>query len=152
MKKSGLAGVLTATVLSSGFMFAQELTRENPFPGSVSEVQSALFDTNKPVSLTGTISQEISRPTTNMTYLYFRMMVNGTIWTVQIRDQQLRNLAQFCDTCLGDDYTPEMARLKIGTTVIVNGYETKQHDRRLLLIPVSGPNTIAGMVVSDSKN
>ena len=147
MKTRCLPGVLTAIVVFSGLMSAQELTRENPFPETSAQ---SVFDTSKTVTLTGTISQEISRPTSNLSYLFFRLSVSGTTWTIQIRDQQLRNLAVPA-LSLADDYTPEMGRLKVGTTVIVNGYETKQHDRRLLLVPEFGPNTIAGMRVPDGK-
>jgi len=127
-------------------MFAQELTSENPFPETAGQSQSSVFDTSKPLTLTGTISQEISRPTSNLSYLFFRVSANGTTWTIQIRDQQLRNLAVPA-LSLVDDYTPEMGRLKVGTTVVVKGYETKQRDHRLLLVPDFGPNTIAGMRV-----
>jgi hypothetical protein len=150
MKRRCLPGVLTAIVVFSGLMSAQELTRENPFPETSVQSQSSVFDTSKAVTLTGTISQEISRPTSNLSYLFFRVSVDGTIWTIQIRDQQLRNLAVPA-LSLVDDYTPEMGRLKVGTTVIVKGYETKQRDHRLLLVPDFGPNTIAGMRVSDGK-
>jgi len=152
MKRLCLAGVLTATVVFSGMMFGQEQTRENPFPEAPEQAQSSVFDTSKPLTLTGIISQEISRPISNPSYLFFRVSVNGTTWTIQIRDLQLRNLVVGCDLCLTDDYTPEMGRLKVGTTVIVKGYETKQHDRRLLLVPESGPNTVAGMRVTAPKN
>jgi hypothetical protein len=150
MRRRCLPGVLSVIVVFSGLMFAQELTSENPFPDTAAQSQSSVFDTSKPVTLTGTISQEISRPTSNLSYLFFRLLVDGTTWTIQIRDQQLRNLAVSA-LSLTDDYTPEMGRLKVGTTVIVKGYETKQHDRRLLLVPDFGPNTIAGMRVSDGK-
>jgi hypothetical protein len=149
MKRLCLAGVLTVTFVFSGLMFGQELTSENPFPEATDQSQSSVFDTSKPVTLTGTISQEISRPTSNLSYLFFRVLVNGTTWTIQIRDQRLRSFVPALS--LVDDYTPEMGRLKVGTTVIVKGYETKQRDRRLLLVPDFGPNTIAGMRVTDGN-
>jgi hypothetical protein len=150
MKRLCLPGVLIAIVVFSGLMFAQVLTSENPFPETADQSQSSVFDTSRPVTLTGTISQEISRPTSNLSYLFFRVSVNGTNWTIQIRDQQLRNFVVPA-LSLADDYTPEMGRLKVGTAVIVKGYETKQRDHRLLLVPEFGPNTIAGMRVSDGK-
>jgi TonB family protein len=110
-----------------------------------------VFDTSRPVTLTGTISQMISRPTSNLSYLFFRISMNGTNWTIQIRDQQLRILAVPALSLVGD-YTPEMSRLKVGTTVIVKGYETKQRDRRLLLVPEIGPNAISGIRVSDAPS
>ena len=131
---------VTAMLLFAGLSSAQVLTRENPFPeqGTPSQV----FDTSKSISLTGTIAQEISR-SSDLSYLFLRVLVDGTTWTVQLKGPKL-----FCDLCLIDDYTPEMARVKVGTTVTLKGYETKQHDRRLLLIPTSGPATIAGMVLA----
>jgi hypothetical protein len=152
MNRMCLAGVLTATLAFSGRMFSQELTREDPFPETAGQSQFSVFDTSKTLTLTGTISQEISRPASNASYLFFRVSVNRTIWTIQIRDLQLRNLVAGCSLCLTDDYTPEMGRLKAGTTVTVKGYETKRHDRRLLLVPESGPNTIAGMRVTGVGN
>jgi hypothetical protein len=152
MKRLRIVGVLTATLVFSGLSLAQVLTPDNPFPESATQSQSLLFDTSKTVTLVGNISQEISRPTSNLSYLFFRIVVNGTTWTIQIHDQQLRNLAQLCDTCLGDDYTPEMSRIKTGTLVTVKGYESKQHDHRLLLIPVSGRGTTAGMILNRGNN
>src|SRR4051812_18700000 len=113
MKRLCLAGVLAVTVVFSGAMYAQELTRENPFPEAPGLSQSIVFDTSKTLTLTGTISQEISRSTSNLSYLFFRVRVNGTTWTIQIRDQQLRNLP-VPGLSLVDDYTPEMGRLKVG--------------------------------------
>lgn len=145
MKRIRWTGVPIVIVFLAGWISAQELTKENPFPEK--EGQSAVFETGKPITLTGTISKEISRPASNLPYLFFRMTVDGKSWTIKIHDPQLSNLALTCELCLGDEYTPEMARLKIGTTVIVKGYETKNHDRRLLLTPVFGPSTTAGMML-----
>jgi len=140
------------TVVFSVFSFAQVITSENPFPESGTQSQSIVFDTSKPLSLSGTISQEISRPTLNISYLFFRMVVNGKTWTVKIHDPQLSNLVPSCAACLIDDYTPEMSRLKNGMTVVVSGYETKQRDSRLLLLPVFGQKTVAGIIITGSTN
>ena len=152
MKKLLVAAVLSATLVFSGLSFAQVLSSEDPFPESGTQSQSLVFDTSKAVTLTGTISQEITRPTSNLSYLFFRVIVNGTTWTVKIHDQKLSGFAQFCGACLADEYTPEMSRVKSGMTVTFNGYETKKHDNRILLVPVSGPRTMAGMTIPNGNN
>ena len=151
MKKIWLSGLLV-TLVFSALSFAQVLTSENPFPESATQAQSIVFDTSKPLTFRGTISQEISRPTSNMSYLFFRMVVNGKTWTIKIHDQQLQNFVRSCVDCLVDDYTPEMSRLKNGMTVVVSGYETKQRDNRLLLLPVRSQKNVAGIVITGGTN
>jgi hypothetical protein len=150
MKRISMLAASISILLLICVMSAQELTKENPFPEK--EEQSAVFETGKPIILTGRISKEISRPTSAFSYLFFRMTVSGKSWTVKIHDPKLTNVSQvWCDLCLADEYTPEMSRLKVGTTVTVRGFETKKHDRRLLLSPVSGPNTIAGITLPNGR-
>jgi hypothetical protein len=143
----------------SSAVLGQKLTSENPFPDTGKEGDTAVFrQTSPPTVLTGVIVQEISRPEeSSPSYLFFRIAVTGpdgraTNWAIRIYDPSLAAIAQVRTLSLIDDYTPEMSKLKSGMVVTVKGFQSSRNgDARLSLIPVSGPGTIAGILVVQSQ-
>ena len=122
----------------------------DPFPETGTPADSVAFNLNTELALRGVIGQEITRadrPSNG--YLYFRMDVADppsratASWAVRM----MKPPALRCDLCLITDYSPEMARLKVGMTVSVRGYRARDGSTRLRLIPLAGPETLAGVLV-----
>jgi hypothetical protein len=131
-------------------ILGQRTSTENPFPEIGQKADKEIFDTNTQVNLTGVITQQITRPSTSSpAILYFRLSAkNGTSgntvnWTVRIPPVGHALYALE----LINDYTPEMDRLTVGTTIKVVGNPARDKTNRLSLLPQFGRGTIAGVTV-----
>jgi hypothetical protein len=140
----------TAVLLMATLALGQERVAENPFPETGTPQDSAQFAPENRVTFTGIITREIIRSAEGG-YLFLRMDVSdqrGTVmnWVVRMPKVPAAALSAR-GPILITDYSPEMARLKPGTRVTVNGYQAKDQSRRLVLIPSTSPESVAGVVV-----
>ena len=136
-------------------IFGQRTSSENPFPELGQKTDKEVFDTTTQISLTGVISQRITRPATaSPSILYFRLSAkdkssgNTVNWTVRIPPA---GSVLGCPDCLINDYSPEMDRLTVGTTIKVLGYPARDKSNRLSLLPQFGRGTIAGIAVLSAR-
>ena len=141
--------VPVAVLALSCSIFGQRTTPENPFPEIGQKSDAEIFDTSTRVTMTGVITQQITRPTTaSPSLLYFRFSSkdastgNTVNWTVRIPPVGIS-----CAPCLIDDYLPEMDKLTVGTTITVLGNPARDKTNRLSMLPQFGLGTIAGVTV-----
>lgn len=122
---------------------------ENPFPEIGTPKDSAVFSRGDLAVLTGVITREISRSEPGG-YLFLQMDVpdEGRVSNWFVRMPKVPEAALLnCRPCLITHYSPEMARLKPGMNITVTGYKASDNSRRLVLVPSTSPNNVAGVVV-----
>ncbi|HZI86568.1 MAG TPA: hypothetical protein VFD48_07020 [Pyrinomonadaceae bacterium] len=123
---------------------------ENPFPEIGTPKDSAIFPRGDLAVLTGVITREINRSEQGA-YLFLQMDVadeSGRVSNWVVRMPKVPEAALLnCRPCLITDYSPEMARLKLGMNITVTGYKASDNSRRLVLVPSTSPTNIAGVIV-----